>query len=134
MAAKKLTPKQKKFCEEYLIDCNGTQAAIRAGYSEKTAKEQATRLLTKVYVKDYIESKQKKTFDKFEITKEQIVKMVFDIANSKGERTNDRLKAFEIVNKMLGLNEAEKQDIKATLINWNETKTYDSDQEANTSD
>lgn len=35
----KLTKKQKKFCDEYLIDLNATQAAIRAGYSEKTAKE-----------------------------------------------------------------------------------------------
>lgn len=33
----KLTPKQKRFVEEYLVDCNATQAAIRAGYSPKTA-------------------------------------------------------------------------------------------------
>ena len=35
--AKKLTDKQKAFCDEYLVDLNGKQAAIRAGYSEKTA-------------------------------------------------------------------------------------------------
>lgn len=40
-----LTPKQQRFVEEYLIDLNGTQAAIRAGYSAKTANEQAARLL-----------------------------------------------------------------------------------------
>lgn len=51
---KGLTPKQKRFCEEYLIDTNATQAAIRAGYSEKTAKEQAARLLSKVNAKAYI--------------------------------------------------------------------------------
>jgi len=37
-----LTPKQKRFVEEYLIDLNATQAAIRAGYSEKTAQEQGS--------------------------------------------------------------------------------------------
>jgi len=40
-----LTPKQQRFCEEYLIDLNATQAAIRAGYSEKTASSQGERLL-----------------------------------------------------------------------------------------
>ena len=42
-----LTPKQQRFVEEYLIDMNGTQAAIRAGYSARTANEQAARLLAK---------------------------------------------------------------------------------------
>ena len=45
-----LTPKQQRFVEEYLIDLNGTQAAIRAGYSAKTANEQAARLLAKASV------------------------------------------------------------------------------------
>ena len=39
-----LTDKQEAFVREYLIDCNGTRAAIRAGYSRKTANEQAVRL------------------------------------------------------------------------------------------
>jgi len=43
----KLTPKQRRFVEEYLIDLNGTQAAIRAGYSPNTAKEIASENLTK---------------------------------------------------------------------------------------
>lgn len=41
----KLTNRQKRFVEEYLIDLNARQAAIRAGYSPKTAQEQASRLL-----------------------------------------------------------------------------------------
>ena len=49
-ATRKLTPKQAAFVEEYAIDMNATQAAIRAGYSVKTAKEQATRLLSNVHV------------------------------------------------------------------------------------
>lgn len=46
----KLTPKQQMFIKEYLIDLNATQAAIRAGYSEKTAQEQGSRLLSNVIV------------------------------------------------------------------------------------
>lgn len=46
-----MTDKQERFCEEYLIDLNATQAAIRAGYSPKTANEQASRLLRNVSVR-----------------------------------------------------------------------------------
>ena len=45
-----LTPKQQRFVDELLIDDNGAQAAIRAGYSKKTAKESAARLLTKLNI------------------------------------------------------------------------------------
>lgn len=51
---KQLTPKQELFCREYLKDLNGTQAAIRAGYSEKTANEQASRLLANVNVQKFV--------------------------------------------------------------------------------
>lgn len=49
-----LNEKQKRFCEEYLVDMNGTQAAIRAGYSAKTAYAIAEKLLRKAEVKEYI--------------------------------------------------------------------------------
>ncbi len=48
MTKGKLTPKQARFVEEYLIDLNATQAAIRAGYSAKTANEQGAQLLVSV--------------------------------------------------------------------------------------
>lgn len=50
MADHKLKDKQELFCNEYLIDLNATQAAIRAGYSERTAQEQSSRLLSNVMV------------------------------------------------------------------------------------
>ena len=50
-----MTDKQKRFCDEYLIDTNGTQAAIRAGYSKKTARQIADNLLSKVDIKSYID-------------------------------------------------------------------------------
>ena len=52
---RKLTPKQQRFVEEYLIDLNATQAAIRAGYSPQTASEQSARLLGNVSVKSAID-------------------------------------------------------------------------------
>lgn len=51
-----MTEKQKRFCEEYIVDCNATQAAIRAGYSEKTAYSMGQRLSKKVEVKNYIDT------------------------------------------------------------------------------
>jgi phage terminase small subunit len=50
----KLTDKQRRFVDEYLIDLNGTQAAIRAGYSAKTANEQASRMLANVSIQQAI--------------------------------------------------------------------------------
>jgi len=49
-----LTPKQKRFCEEYVIDFNGTQAAIRAGYSKKTAAAIANEILAKPEITEYL--------------------------------------------------------------------------------
>lgn len=49
-----LNDKQEMFCREYLVDLNATQAAIRAGYSEKTAQEQSSRLLSNVMVQSRI--------------------------------------------------------------------------------
>jgi len=49
-----LTAKQQKFCEEYMIDLNATQAAIRAGYSEDTAPQMGYENLNKPYIADHI--------------------------------------------------------------------------------
>lgn len=52
-----LTAKQQLFCDEYLIDLNATQAAIRAGYSKKTARVIGQENLTKPAIKEYIEKR-----------------------------------------------------------------------------
>ena len=59
----KLTEKQKRFCDEYLIDLNATQAAIRAGYSKKTAFTIGNENLKKPYIKDYIDERLKQLED-----------------------------------------------------------------------
>lgn len=55
----KLTAKQQRFCDEYLIDLNATQAAIRAGYSKKTARVIGAQNLSKLAVKNYIDERMK---------------------------------------------------------------------------
>ena len=52
-----VTPKQKRFCDEYLIDTDGAKAAIRAGYSERSAKQIASELLTKPDLRAYIDER-----------------------------------------------------------------------------
>lgn len=70
----KLTDKEDKFCNEYLIDLNQTQAAIRSGYSEKTARQKGSQLLTKVNIQDRIAELQEELQLKTEVTKEKVIK------------------------------------------------------------
>ncbi|MET3149137.1 UNVERIFIED_ORG: hypothetical protein ABIC77_000331 [Stenotrophomonas geniculata] len=63
-----LTPKQQRFVQEYLQDHNGTQAAVRAGYSESTARQQGSRLLTDARVVAAVRAGQKKVAKKAEVT------------------------------------------------------------------
>lgn len=53
----KMTAKQMRFCDEYLIDLNATQAAIRAGYSKKTARAMGAENLTKPDIKAFIDQR-----------------------------------------------------------------------------
>ena len=69
-----LTEKQKKFCKEYVIDYNGTQAAIRAGYSEKTAKVQASQLLREEKILTTIKNLQKEQMQELCLCEEKVIK------------------------------------------------------------
>lgn len=79
-APKKLTPKQKRFVSEYLIDLNATQAAIRAGYSPKTANEQGARLLVNVSIAKAIQKATDKRQERTEITQDRVLKEYARIA------------------------------------------------------
>lgn len=69
----KLTDKQEKFCNEYLIDLNATQAAIRAGYSEKTAQEIGSQNLSKLIISERIAQLREEIKEATEITPEYII-------------------------------------------------------------
>lgn len=79
MSKNKLTPKQEKFCQEYVVDCNATQAAIRAGYSKRTAHSSGPRLLENVGCKARIAELQEKTAKKLELTREDTIKKAIEI-------------------------------------------------------
>jgi phage terminase small subunit len=76
----KLTSKQELFITEYMKDLNATQAAIRAGYSEKTAQEQGSRLLSNVMVKNEIDKGLKALTEKCGVTAEAVIKELAHIA------------------------------------------------------
>ena len=80
----KLTPKQERFVNEYLVDLNATAAAKRAGDSEKTAKSQGQRLLTNVDIQAAIQKRRAKLQGKLEITQEQVLEELAAIAFANG--------------------------------------------------
>ena len=69
----RITEKQKRFADEYLIDLNATQAAIRAGYSKKTAEQIGYKLVQNSSVSKYIQERQKKLQEKTGITQERVL-------------------------------------------------------------
>ena len=76
----KLTAKQQRFCDEYLIDLNATQAAIRAGYSEKNADKIGSELLGKTRVAEYIAERKADRMVRTEITQDMVLKELANIA------------------------------------------------------
>jgi phage terminase small subunit len=76
----KLTAKQQAFCEEYLIDLNATQAAIRAEYSEDTARQIGSENLSKPAIADYIAELQAKRSAKTAITADYVLSSLHKVA------------------------------------------------------
>lgn len=80
--ARGLTPRQAMFVREYLVDLNSTQAAIRAGYSERTAKQQGSRLLTNDDVQAAIAEAMKARATAVDISAEEVLRMLADEARA----------------------------------------------------
>jgi phage terminase small subunit len=112
MEDKKLTPKQELFIKEYLISFNATKAAENAGYSKKTAMKIGSENLQKPEIAAAIKKEQDKVIKKLDITREDLIQDLVDIKNSqKTDFPPTAIKAIEVIAKMLGLNEPDKQDI-----------------------
>ena len=75
-----LTEQQQKFCDEYLIDLNATQAAIRAGYSAKTAAEQGSRLLRIVKVRNQIDKLMAERSKRTGVNQDRVIRELAKIA------------------------------------------------------
>lgn len=110
-----MNARQKKFCDEYLIDCNATQAAIRAGYSPKTAKSIGQENLTKPDLKAYIDEQlellhNQKTADAQEV-------LEYLTAVMRGEHTEQTLRLIgEGVQKIADIDVSAKERIKAAEL------------------
>lgn len=76
----RLTEKQKRFADEYLIDLNATQAAIRAGYSPKSAEQQGSALLRNPKVRAYIDERMAELSRRTGVTQERIIRELARIA------------------------------------------------------
>ncbi|STY71491.1 Terminase small subunit [Megamonas hypermegale] len=102
----KLTAKQERFCREYIIDLNATRAAIRAGYSEKTANRIASENLSKLDIQEKIRQLQQKIEARTEITQDKVLNELANIGfaePSKQIRVTDKIKALELLGKHLGI-------------------------------
>ena len=90
-----------------LVDLNGTQAAIRAGYSEHTANEQAARLLANVSVKAAVEAGAARQHAQLDLTAEKVLTELLGVGyamvKSTDVRVSDKLRALETLAKHLGL-------------------------------
>lgn len=89
-----LTERKKRFCEHFIISLNATQSAIKAGYSEKTAQEQSSRLLSNAMVQDYIAELNAERQKETKIDAEYVLKRLVEI---------DQLDLLDIMNEDLSL-------------------------------
>ena len=102
----KLTPKQKAFVREYKKNGgNGTQAAIKAGYSEKTARKIAAENVTKPVIREALEKEEKKLQEKYEYTIDDMVRELDDVKMKADAEQNRQaqIKAIELKGKAFGL-------------------------------
>lgn len=125
----KLTVKQQKFADEYIISGNATQAALKAGYAKGSAQQTGSENLLKPVVKNYIDAQLKKLHDEKVDSQEQIMEFLSSVR--RGEVTEsvatakcvydnvpvaarDRIKAAELIGKRYAM-WTDKQDLTATI-------------------
>lgn len=101
----RLSPRQKIFVKEYLVDLNATQSAIRAGFSAKTAQEQSSRMLSNVMIQAEIQAEMDKRAEKVAVTAQDVLDSILRI-RAKAEaadKHSDALRANELLGKHLKL-------------------------------
>lgn len=100
----KLTEKQRRFCEEYLIDLNATQAALRAGYSQRTAYSIGDENLKKPEIQNYLKGLMNKRSERTGVTADTVLKELEKIALADVEVSGkEKMKALELLGKHLGM-------------------------------
>jgi phage terminase small subunit len=121
---KKLTPKQEMFCNTYIEVGNASEAYRRAfdagAMKPETVNRKAVELLNNGKITARVEALQAELKSKFDITKERVLTELAKIGFANTNNLNAKIKALETINKMLGFNEPEKNDVTsggATLNN-----------------
>lgn len=122
----KLTAKQKRFCDEYLIDLNATQAAIRAGYSKRSARQIADKNMSKDDIQEYINARMAEKEKDLIADQDEVLKYLTSVLRGESKSTEivveglgdgmseartiqkepsekDRLKAAELLGKRYGI-------------------------------
>ena len=128
---KELTDQDKLFINTYLTNgFNSTEAylTIKPGTKRATAATQGCILLKKPHIAEGIKEIQEKTIKKLDITKDELIADLIKIKDmniTNGANSFAAIKAIEVINKMLGFNAPEKQEVDMkNIITWNEVKTY----------
>lgn len=105
-----LKKKEERFCQEYVIDYNGTQAAIRAGYKESDAANRATRLLRKAEVSARVHELEKEIAERLGLSQDYVVIQLVQRYEECREQKDAKnaLKALELIGKHLGMFEKTK--------------------------
>lgn len=121
-----LTAKQQRFCDEYLIDLNATQAAIRAGYSKRSARQIADKNMSKADIKAYIDARMAEKESQLIADQDEVLKYLTSVLRGESQSTEivvegvgegcseartiekapsekDRLKAAELLGKRYGI-------------------------------
>lgn len=122
----KLTAKQQRFCDEYLVSLNATQAAIKSGYSKKYANTNASKLLQNTAIKEYIEKRMAEKESQLIADQDEILRYLTSVIRGESKSTEivvegtgdgcseartilkepsekDRLKAAELLGKRYGI-------------------------------
>ncbi len=98
-----MTEKQKRFCDEYLISLNATQAAIKAGYSPEGAGRNADRMMKNDEIRTYISERLEQLRSAKTATATEVMEFLTEVMRDEGEGSVPRLKAAELLGKRFGL-------------------------------
>lgn len=114
-----MTPKQQAFCDYYIVSGNATEAAKKAGYSEKTAYSIGQRLLKDVEIKNQIQQASQQVQKSRIATAEEILEYLSSVVRNTDEQTRERTKAAELLGKRYAIFDGERQESKGGVVSLN---------------
>lgn len=99
-----LTFRQRRFCEEYIVDYNGAAAAVRAGYATKWADRQAGQLMMNEGITTYIDHLTASAAAKvMSVDPDYVIQGIVKIVGKEGGRDGDKLRGYELLARILGM-------------------------------